>query len=163
MLLSSQSQQTVLMPVDLVGPEPTLDPDAAISLADGRDDVGFRVFSGDGSKVVTGSIGIPLRVWDAKTGRLLAKAKGESNGSFWFAVNADGTLVAMANPQRVGAVRVYKVDGGAITPLPGPRNELSRPPPDRNQNAADSCNAWGPAPVQALAFARQIPAFWFSG
>ena len=156
-LLSSQSQQTVLMPVNPVGPEPTLDPDAAISLADGRDEVGFGVFSGDGSKVVTSSIGSPLRVWDAKTGTLLAKAGGASDGSFWFAVNADGTLIAMADPQGVGAVRVYKVDGGAITLLPDPRNGLSRLAPHRNQNAGDSCDARGPAAVPALAFGPANP------
>ncbi|MBA4067513.1 MAG: hypothetical protein C0501_28150 [Isosphaera sp.] len=50
--------------------------------------------SADGGRVATGSADDTARVWDARTGRVLAELKGHAGGVSGVAVSADGSRVA---------------------------------------------------------------------
>jgi WD40 repeat protein len=106
-----------LLPVTFRNNAPDIDMGRKHRLGDAENiaRLGVGVFSPDGSRIVTGGDGQPLRVWDAQTGAKLAEQAMQRNKpfstSFFIAMNADNTRIAEGLND--GGVSIYTVDEGA--------------------------------------------------
>jgi WD40 repeat protein len=72
-------------------------------------------FSGDGSRIISGSIGRKLRVWDAESGRQLKILRGHKGSVYAISAAANAGRAASAAEDRT--VRVWDLDSASSDPL----------------------------------------------
>src|SRR5262249_19041538 len=69
-------------------------------------------FSGDGTRVVTGSSDGTAKVWDAKTGALVFTLKGHTDGVTSASFSGDGTRLVTGSED--GTAKVWDAKTGAL-------------------------------------------------
>jgi WD40 repeat protein len=66
-------------------------------------------FSPDGGAIVSASRDKTVKIWDARTGRLLHTLEGHTNGVFSAAFSPDGGAIVSASVDK--AVKIWAVAG----------------------------------------------------
>jgi WD40 repeat protein len=74
-------------------------------------------FSGDGTRLATGSVDQTARIWDVATGRLLVQLTGHRGGVFAVAFDAAGERLVTTGQD--GTVRVWRADSGVLVRVLG--------------------------------------------
>jgi len=86
------------------------------------DCIGAVVFSGDGAKIASGSWDTTVRVWDAKSGRLIhGPMRGHTKRALFVAFSPDGKRIVAVSKN--GNVCVWDVDTGALVSGPSQQHE----------------------------------------
>ena len=88
------------------GPPPT------VELKGHTADLASADFSPDGAKVITASSDHSARIWDAKTGAVLATLGGHTEGVRSASFSPDGTRVVTAS--RDGSAKIWDANTGAL-------------------------------------------------
>jgi WD40 repeat protein len=93
------------------------------TLAGHRDWVSGAAFSPDGTRIVTASYDDSARVWDAKTGSLVAELLGHTDRILGVAFSPDGTRIVTASADHTA--RVWDAQTGvALAMLSGHGNQV---------------------------------------
>ena len=92
---------------------------ARFSIRGHRDVVYCALFGRCGSRLATGSDDCLVKVWDARTGRLLATCRGHASEITDLACSRDDALLASASDQE-GYIRTWGFGQGQHPPSPHP-------------------------------------------
>ncbi len=111
-LLISSVLATAFASMPLAGTASPDGPPPAVVLKGHTADLAGADFSPDGSKVVTASSDHSARIWDTKTGAVIATLGGHTEGVRSASFSSDGTRVVTA--ARDGSAKIWDAGTGAL-------------------------------------------------